>query len=76
MIIFSSLQLILVHVVHLLKPKADKRPKAKKFTLVDLLKETSYKMYCLSREPSLIKRALLIEEISENLGLKKGDFPN
>lgn len=57
------------------KPKADKGPKAKKFTLVDLLNETNYKMYCLSREPSSIKRTLLIEEISESLGLKKGDFP-
>lgn len=44
------------------KPKKDKNHKAKKFTLVDLLKETNYKMYCLSREPDSIKRALLIED--------------
>lgn len=58
------------------KAKAVKSAKTKKFTLIDLLNETNYKMYCLSREPSSIKRTLLIEEISENLGLKKGNFPN
>ncbi|MGE4348881.1 MAG: hypothetical protein AB7D28_03875 [Candidatus Berkiella sp.] len=58
------------------KAKKDKNHKTKKFTLVDLLKETQYKMDCLSQEPSSAKRALLIEEISDNLGLKKGDFPN
>lgn len=58
------------------KPQKDKNRKTKKLTLVDLLKETQYKMYCLSQEPSSAKRALLIKEISENLGLKRGDFPS